>query len=772
MRKLATLFLVIVMVMSIITIPSFAEETTIQQADVQATVKNIIEVDGLRFKDLNSNGTLDVYEDWREDIEDRIVDLLSQMTLEEKSRMLIQSNMPANTGKANSDEIETAWYYAAEYNITHMLDNDGNGTPDEMAIRHNAVQEAAETTRLGIPVTVTSDRQYNAWAGYIDTAHDAMGTANDKELSIALWTAYAKEAAATGVHVTLQPYGVEIGSWYGEDPEYLAELSVAEVTSFNEQGIYACVKHFITRGGDSSFQSAHSIVSNIDNYIYPWEEVIKAGAKWIMTNSAGSGLDGLNVDVSAKTMNYLRDTLGYDGVVVTDWGSLGYTLNGVTEEGIDLGQLSNVEGFAYIINNGVDQLGINNVTLDSSEASGSCYDLTVMAEAVESALISSERLDEACARLLRTKFELNLFENPYSDPQEALVIAARAEYIANAWEITNIEQLDAARNQDVVQLERQLQAESAVLVKNDNVLPLAGGTKVYINSTNSSAVDEYKKYIANYGTVVENIMDADVVIADCTILDDAAELFVEDAKAAGKTLVIVANCVDPTAWLMESADALLFMNFTRIPDHGKAIEGFITTTEPSVYAEILFGVLEPSGIIVKEIARNEEMDLEQWKDLAGDQGASMDVRMIIEALMLSSETKSSPNNYGDPLLSYQFGMSYGQSGRFRYSSLVLPTYFKEVSVNLFLDFYETQLISTIQEQKANIPFTLYFILWNDGADDVTTVKVYDGDTVVAEKIMAVCGESWRIVKMDITLDGIGEHTLTVGDLQAVIVVEE
>jgi len=789
MKKLA-LFLALIMAFSCVSVPSMAESTdAVRQsasgfyyveADAVSGQKRLsasnkalfIQADGLYFKDLNGNGTLDVYEDWRKTTDERAADLIAQMTVEEKSRFMLQTDMPKEVGTADDASQETVWYYVNHYGITHMLDNNGAGTPDQMANRHNGAQAATETTRLGIPVTVTSDRQYNAWAGYIDTAHDAIGTAHDVELETAILSAYAKESAATGVHVTLQPYGVEIGSWYGEDPEYIAKLTAAEVEAYQSNGVFTCVKHFITRGGDQSFQSGQSIAANVENYMVGWKAAINAGTRWIMTNSAGGGLDGLNIDFSRESMTYLRETLGYDGVVVTDWGSIGYAAKGIDADGVDLAMLSNPERYAYEVNNGVDQLGINNATDDAEKASGSCYNVNDMYEAVASGLISTERINQVVLRLLRTKFDLGLFENAYCDPAAALALAATEEYVAQPWELTDMDTLAAARKPELVEAERKLQAESAVLVKNeDNILPLQKGVKVYIDSTNGTAIEQYKRHISDYATVVSALDEADVVVADCTRIDDAAEQLVNDAIDAGKKLVIVANCVDPDAWMIESADAVLFMNFTRVPDHGTAQEGFIFTTEPVVFAELLFGDRQPTGMIVKEIARDAVMDGDQWQDLAGDQGTGLDVRMLLEAIMLSSENHTTPNNYGDPLLQYRYGMRYGEDAAFRFTTLVVPTEQKEIKVNLFLDFWSTQMVTLNATQKSGEPFTVYCIVWNDGSDGMTDVQVLDGDQVIATKTMAVTGGSWRIFKMDVTLEGAGEHTLTVGDLSTVITVE-
>ena len=92
--------------------------------------------------------------------------------------------------------------------------------------------------------------------------------------------------------------------------------------------------------------------------------------------------------------------------------------------------------------------------------------------------------------------------------------------------------------------------------------------------------------LPDYAELVENIEDADVVIADCTQINDAAELIIEDAQDAGKKLVILANTVDPTTYLMENGDAVLALTFSRGAD-GTGASGFITTTEPIMLAKLL-----------------------------------------------------------------------------------------------------------------------------------------------------------------------------------------
>ena len=821
MKKLS-LFLALMLLFSSIGLTTFAQEaqlsprfssydevneaiTVIPSTDSQAElgylkgITAILEVDGLQFKDLNGNGKLDVYEDWRQDIDARVKDLYDQMTLEERAGLFYHANTCGDprgvdfadsrymfapgeivnesagdgSGGGPAFNVKSMWYYINTLNITTHLDNT-NGTPAQQIVYHNAMQALGESTRLGVPVVISNDRQYNAWGGMIDTAHDAFGAANDLELSKKLWTAYSLESRAVGIHLVLHPYSQELGSWNGEDPQYAGNMTKEEVAAIQvEGGTEACMKHFIARGGDSSFENARSDAQTVDNWMTAWKIARESNPKWVMTNGYGTGLSNtVHVDYDQETMDYLRKTLGYQGIIVSDWGDQGDSNSqGVTVDGVDLLSLSIPERYAFAINLGLDQIGNPAVDYDGDGRSITA-DRGAVEVAIRDGLISEERCWETCYRVLKDKFELGLFENPYSDVNKALAIAASAEYIASPWEITDIDTLMAARNPEVVALERQLQAESAILVKNDDsLLPLQKNVKVYIGSTAAAiTLEGYKKVLPEYAQLVESIEEADVVVADCTQINDAAELMIDDAKDAGKKLVIIANCVDPTTYLMENADALLALTFSRPADHGTGAGGFITTTEPIMLAKLLFGEAEPSGMVVKEIARDSVMDDSQWKDLAGDQGANPWVRMMLLATMKESDTHTVPNNWGDPLLQYQYGMKYGEEPAFEYDTLVLPRAIHEVVTESNGSTMTSQ--ESVVETKAGEPFSAYLLLWNKGADGVTTVQAKCDDAVIAEKIMAVNGGSWRVIEMTLTISEPGEHTITIGDLSKTISIVE
>ena len=127
---------------------AFAEEAAAQAKAVVAHVKDIITVDGLEFKDLNANGELDVYEDWREDAETRALDLIAQMTVREKIGQMQHPTFVPRADGTIPNYLET---WTVEENIGFVLVRE---LPDvrSAAETMNQIQEWCESSRLGIPV--------------------------------------------------------------------------------------------------------------------------------------------------------------------------------------------------------------------------------------------------------------------------------------------------------------------------------------------------------------------------------------------------------------------------------------------------------------------------------------------------------------------------------------------------------------------------------------------------------------------------------------------
>lgn len=409
MKKLVSWLLTVAMIASLGAMPAMAEESVIKESESgfyyieangeqaklsAASQDKFIQVDGLYFKDMNGNGSLDVYEDYRQPVENRIADLLSQMDMDEKAGTLIFACIAGSNGSTvtdfNADSegfhdsttstkvisadhpgittmeptvvIDNGTFVPTKYQIQEMGVTTYiaalTGTAKDQLNLFNGLQAMVEDTRLGIPVVFSGDRSYNTWGGQIDMAHYALGVAHDEELLYDLVSEYAKESAAIGYHQVFHGYGNEIGSWYGDEVNYIAKMAAIETHAYDDNGFNSHSKHFIARGGRNSYTAARSPADLIDSWLVGWKAVVDAGTQWVMTNN-NVGVTGntLQTYMDKDTYTLLRDELGYDGIICLDWpldiNSL-MSKTGTTSDGVDVSTLSAVERYALILNTGID----------------------------------------------------------------------------------------------------------------------------------------------------------------------------------------------------------------------------------------------------------------------------------------------------------------------------------------------------------------------------------------------------------------------------------
>lgn len=780
-----------------------ADETT-GQVRLEARTKEIIELDGLKFKDLNGNGQLDVYEDWRADVDARVDDLLGQMTLDEEIGLLwhastggtftamypyteewLYSNEPTYTDEAGNCYVPM-YHSIISDNVTTYLHN-VNGTPDTLIYENNAFQEIAESARLGVPVLLSCDRSYNTWAGMVNMPNYAFGVAHDEELLYDMVAQYAQEERAIGFHVPFHSYGVEIGSWYGDDVNYIATMVGIETKAYQENGVNACTKHFMARGGRSSYSGAKSAANLLDSWLVGWKSaVIDNGSGWVMLNN-GSLLNDCNVCYDSESMAILRETLGYDGCVVTDWPMWmqSPSASGTTPEGVDLSTCSVGELYAIILNADVDQVGCffmvqPDVTTDYDDIVAHYPGMMqpmwpeTIKEQLEAGNLTQETIDRHAKRVLRNKFELGLFEDPYSSLDEALELCASDAYKAEAFELTTIEDVYAARTDEMNEMDIRLQTESTVLLKNDSdLLPLSRDMKVYVDGSSKDTTAMDIEAIGAYAQVVENLEDAGVAVVHVTGMDDNTELLIEDAQDAGIPLVLlydggVSN--EPDAWAIENSAAVLFLTYDCTPDHGSSMGNFYHKTLPSVIADMLFGTKEPTGSTVFEIARTSDDANLDWGELQFDTGVDIPTRLYMAATVRNNPTAALPTNLGDVIIPVGFGMRYGEEADIDVNTLVCQQSVQEVVTDLG-SMTSTSISAVNKTVTSGEPFSVYMLAENHGADGSATVEVMENGQVIASKYISVEGGRFIVVTMDVVLEGSGEHTLTVGDNTLVITVE-
>ena len=827
--KKVSLLLVLVMLMTALSLPSLAEDAVIQESASgfyyieangdqprlgAADPAKFFQADGLWFKDMNGNGELDAYEDWRLDDDTRTADLLSKMTLEMKAGTLgfggiggkngitvtdFAANNPTTgtTGAAfifpdaeqmNNDtdpyiSVDGVTYAPVAYNIKVMYETTMiaamTGTPKDQLDVLNKIQTIAEDTELGIPVVFSGDRTYNTWGGMIDAPHYSFGIARDEELLYNLMSEYAKEGAALGYHQVFHGYGNEIGSFYGDDPNYIATMSAIETKAYNDNNFQAHSKHFIARGGRNSYTNAKSPADLIDSWMIGWKAVVDAGTEYIMTNNNVGITPGLQGYLDKDTYAILRDELGYNGVVCLDW-PLGANrimgLSGTTNDGIDIASLTLGERYTLILNVGVDMFSCYSETkgieLDEVDtAVTNCYHPDAVVEEIKAGKYTEEALDVHVARVIKNKFGLGIFENPYHDWNETLqVIGEVAAASVDVIPLSN-EEIDAIRRPEIKAMEEELMVKSTIIYKNDGILPLSKDAKVYIDS-NAGSKDKVAAAIAEKATVVDDLADATVALFHVTSFNDAFTIMVEDAQDAGVPVVTVfegTNSSEPALAQFKVSDALVMQTYRNTPDHGSSIGAFYRYTTPSVMADMLFGDQEPTGKTLFEIGYDATAKNLSWGELQDDIGVTDAVRLYMAMLAKENPAIEMPNNLGDVIVTDNFGIEYSKPADIQLLLLTVP---REAVVVTTENNGRMRTSTQIRNKAiAGAEFEINFVAKNYGeGDGLITVPVLVNGEQVAEKLVGVTAGQFRVITLKLTLDA-GEYEIAVGDLTANLTVE-
>ena len=459
----------------------------------------ILEQNGYAFKDLNRNGALDPYEDWRKPADVRARDLAAQLSIEEIAGLMLYSSHQA----VPSPEVtEGQQKFLADDNLRHVLVTTV-ASPEVAARWNNNVQAFVEERGHGIPANNSSDprnetavtAEYNAGAGgQISLWPTPLGLAAtfDPDLVRTFGDIASKEYRALGIATALSPQ-IDLATeprWnrfvgtFGEDPDLDVDMARAYVDGFQTtesarngwgaESVNAMVKHWPSGGPEEGGRDAHF---NYGKYaVYPGNDFAdhlrafvegafqldgKTGSATAVmpyyTISTGIDPSGKNAGNSYSQYiigTLLRDQYKFDGVVCTDWG---ITHDNARIESFDgkcwgMETLSVAERHFAVIQAGVDQFGGNNDKGPILEA----YRMWCDAYGEESA---RARFEQSAVRLLMNIFRTGLFENPYVDPAAATALVGNPDFMQQGYDA---------------------QLKSVVMLKNhENVLPLAK-KKVYV----------------------------------------------------------------------------------------------------------------------------------------------------------------------------------------------------------------------------------------------------------------------------------------------------
>jgi len=599
----------------------------------QHTTLPILEEDGFRYRDLNKDSVLNKYEDRRLAVAERVEDLIGRMTTPEKTGLMFHPfyMFPKNpksdtlTRKFLTKHSRRKRSMTQRKFVSHFAVM-GSGEPNTQAAWHNEVQKQAEQARLGVPVTFSSDPRH----GF----REQSGVSSEVGIGISQWCEPVGfgaigdesiveefgcianiELRALGIRTALHPMAdlateprwTRIIGSFGEDADLAAKLTAAYIRGFQgekfgTESVSCMTKHFSGGGPQEDGWDAHLDYGrnqcypgdNFEYHIKPFVAAIEAGANQMMPYY-GIPLGQTSEDVAfgynkEVLTGILRDRLGFDGVICTDWNILNMRPYGVED-------LSSDERLIKSIEAGADQFGGDNLGAE-------------LAKLVEAGKIPEERIDQSVRRILKIKFEMGLFDNPFVDDENANTICATPEFSEKGM---------------------YSQKASQVLLKNkENILPLKADAKIFV-------VGYDKEVAAKYATVVENIDEADVVVMKLQApYDKTMKKGLEKIFHQGPLAYSVAEH-DSIMNILKQKPSVITMYMDRPavePELTEEVEGYIAyfgACDEALF-DVIYGKFKPQGKLPFEIPSSLKAVETQKEDV--------------------------PYDSKDPLFKFGFGLSY------------------------------------------------------------------------------------------------------------------
>ncbi|MBG9982772.1 glycoside hydrolase family 3 C-terminal domain-containing protein [Aerococcaceae bacterium DSM 111020] len=642
-----------------------------EQIQLETRHKSIIEVDGLKFKDLNNNGQLDPYEDWRLSAEERAEDLISQMTTDEKAGMLLIYQLL--TGKATNEEGETGILHEkfekADGSIMKRTDRyPTTETIERLKLRHfilrdnmpaediaewvNAVNEVCEKTRLGIPAIIASNSRnenseqtlegdksegaFTLFPGTLGIAAAIMGT-SDYSIADKMAEIVCEEWNNVGLRkgyfymadVVTDPRWQRTYGTFGEDPEVIGEIMARLIRgiqgkTLDEEGIAMTVKHFPGGGARENGFDPHYVEGkwnvyrtpgSLENYhLKPFERAVKEQPSSIMPYYSAPSIDKSHYQsYQGKDIPFEEVGMAFNHYILQDLlrDTLGFEGYVNSDTGVTDSTPWGVEDKNVVARYAK---AINAGT----DIVGATNDVENIITAIEKGYISMDRIDEANQRLLEEMFTLGLFDHKtYVDPEKAK---------------ENVAQSDDAKD-----YAHKVHQQSVTLLKNKNVLPLKSEQKVFIRAFHKDPerAAKYQELILNRTKdqgyqIVDTVDQADAVLffmypetgdyfnatpglLELTLCEDKTN-YATNGDAYKETTLSESNEMHAIVRQAEEANipVISTVNFT-IPWIVDNIEPFsdalvgIYESDPLAVLEVLYGKIEPKGVLPITLPKNEQV---------------------------------------------------------------------------------------------------------------------------------------------------------------------
>ncbi|MFQ1016442.1 glycoside hydrolase family 3 protein [Gilliamella sp. BG7] len=507
------------------TSPLFA----IDQVKLESYQLKKIIVDNLEFKDMDKDGKLTPYEDWRLSPQQRAQDLLSRMSLEEKAGVMMHGNAPSL-----NNEIGRGDKYDFEKLTVLILNDKVNSfitrlevNPKDLAEQNNQLQKIAESSRLAIPLTISVDPRntfyygnelgiksgFSQWPGTLGMA--AIG--REKDIN-KYGDIIRQEYRALGVTQALSPMAdlateprwARFEGTFGENPELSKKMvrgyisGIQGVDGLNSRSVAAVVKHWVGYGAAENGFDSHSAYGkyalftqkdSLKDHIIPFTGAFEANVAGVMPTYSilkNAELNNHKLDAVGGGFNsfllkdLLRDTYKFKGVIMSDW-NITNDCNEVCINGTPQGVKPKVEGMPWGVENLTKEQRFIKAIQAGVQQFGGVSDSSIIVTAVNNKKIDEEYIDKAVLAILIQKFSLGQFENSYVDPSKTSFVGNRHfQKVAN-----------------------QAQYNSLVLLENkQKILPLNFNNKIYLHGF----LPDTRNLLKNKVNIVDKLEQADVIV--------------------------------------------------------------------------------------------------------------------------------------------------------------------------------------------------------------------------------------------------------------------
>jgi beta-glucosidase len=563
---------------------------------------------------------------------ERVEDLLGRMTIAEKAGLMFHTITTVSPSSEEEGLVDAATAELVSGKLISHLNVHQLPTAKAAARWHNELQELAATTRLGIPVTVSTDPRHafaeNAAAsfaaGFFSAWPEAIGLAalGDDDAVRQFADAARQEYVAVGIRAALHPtvdlateprWARQYGT-FGQDSQLAGRLAAAYLDGFQgsagqpgevgPQSVACMTKHFPgggpqLDGEDPHFPYGREQVypgNNFEEHLAPFREAIAAGTSAVMPYygmPVGLSRNGERIEEVGFGYNrqiitgLLREELGYDGVVCTDWGLItaaerfGKSLP-ARAWGVE--GLSVEERMIKVLEAGCDQFG-----------GEECAE--VLVRLVADGKIPERRIDESVRRLLRVKFELGLFDRRLVDEEAAEAVTGNPAFRAAG---------------------QKVQSRSVVVLKapERGIRHITPSARIYAENVDPAVAGRHAE-------LVTDPKEADVaVIRLAAPFDMRDELFLESMFHAG-SLEFSTETIAHVRELSALVPVVLVVNLDRpaiLTPLEPLCQGLLATFGVSDEAlfQVLTGAVAPEGKLPFDLPRSMAAVFASFPDLPGD----------------------------------------------------------------------------------------------------------------------------------------------------------